>query len=116
MVLNSTILTPNTSSYIKNVDAKWCENLEAIAGYNWCKILFDNLCDAGRQWKLCRRLKKDKPPILGCSIFVIVPHCNHPTTFQLILGHDYNVSIIIFTILNLILFIICGHRFTILTT
>jgi hypothetical protein len=48
MVLNITILTLSTSSYIRNVDAKWCENLEAIAGYNWCKIVFDNLRDAGR--------------------------------------------------------------------
>jgi hypothetical protein len=72
MVLNSMILRPNTSSYIKRLDAKWCENLEAIAGYNWCKIVFDNLRDAGRQWTLCKRLKKDKPSILGCSIFLIV--------------------------------------------
>jgi hypothetical protein len=116
MVLNNTILTPNTSSYIKNNDAKWCENLKAIAGYNWCKIVFDNLLDTDHQWKLCRRLKKDKPPILGCNIFLIVSHCNHPTTFQLILGHDYYVGIINFNIVNLIPFIICGHRFTILTT
>jgi hypothetical protein len=77
MVLNSTILTPNTSSYIRKVDAKWCQNLEDICGYNWCKIVFDNLRDTGHQWTLCRRLKKDKPPILGCSIFLIVSYCYH---------------------------------------
>jgi hypothetical protein len=48
MVLNSMILTPNTSSYIREVDAKWCQNMEDIAGYNWCKIVFDNLRDVGR--------------------------------------------------------------------
>jgi hypothetical protein len=34
MVPNNTILTPNTSSYIRKVDAKWGQNLEDIAGYN----------------------------------------------------------------------------------
>jgi hypothetical protein len=48
MVLSSMILTPNTSSYIREVDAKWCQNMEDIAGYNWCKIVFDNLRDVGR--------------------------------------------------------------------
>jgi hypothetical protein len=81
------ILTPNTSSYIRKVDAKWCENLEAIAGYNWCKIVFDNLRDAGHEWTLCRRLKKDKPPILGWFIFLIVGYYYDPNTFHLLLGY-----------------------------
>jgi hypothetical protein len=41
MAMDSTIMTPNTSTYIRNVDAKWCQNLESIAGYNWCKIAHD---------------------------------------------------------------------------
>jgi hypothetical protein len=36
MVLDSNLLTPNTSCYIRNVDAHWCRNLESIAHYNWC--------------------------------------------------------------------------------
>jgi hypothetical protein len=28
--------------------------------------------DVGQKWKLCRKLNKDRPPILGCSIFLIV--------------------------------------------
>jgi hypothetical protein len=117
MVLNKTIPTPNTSSYIWKADAKWCENLEAIAGYNWwCIIVFDNLCNAGRQWALCRRFKKDKPPILGCSIFLIVSYCYYPNTFHLLLGHTYNLNNTISILLNLIPFIIYSHRSTILTT
>jgi hypothetical protein len=94
MVLNNMILTPN----VRKVDAKWYENMDAIVGYNWCKIVFDNLRDAGRQWTLCRRLKKDKPPILGCSIFLIVSYCYHPNTFHLLLGHIYNLNNTIFTL------------------
>jgi hypothetical protein len=116
MVLNSTILTPNTSSYIRKVDAKSCENLEAIAGYNWCKIVFDKLRDAGHQWTLYRRLKKDKPPILGCSIFLIVSYCYHPNTFHLLFGHTYNLNNSISILLNRIPFIIYCHRSTIFTT
>jgi hypothetical protein len=72
MVVNNILLTPNTFAYLRNVDAHWCQDLQAIAGYNWCKIVLDNLREAGRKWKLNRQLKLGKPPILGCSIFLIV--------------------------------------------
>jgi hypothetical protein len=43
MVLTSNFLTPSTTCYLKPVDALWYQSLEAIAGYNWCKIVRDNL-------------------------------------------------------------------------
>jgi hypothetical protein len=53
MVLNNNFLTPNTYCYIRPVDALWCRDMSAIAGYNWCKIIYDNTREAGRK---CRWL------------------------------------------------------------
>jgi hypothetical protein len=49
MVLNSNFLKPNTYCYIRPVVALWCRDMKAIAGYNWCKIVYDNTRDAGRK-------------------------------------------------------------------
>jgi hypothetical protein len=47
MVLNINFLTPNTYCYIIPVDALWCRGTKAIASYNWCKIIHDNMREAG---------------------------------------------------------------------
>jgi hypothetical protein len=52
MVLNSNFLTPNTYCYIRPVDALWCRDISAIAGYNWCKIVYNNTREAGHKWKV----------------------------------------------------------------
>jgi hypothetical protein len=72
MVLNSNFLTPNTYCYIRPIDALWCCNTRAIAGYNWCKIVYDNTREAGRKWKVARCRRMDMPTILGCSLFLMV--------------------------------------------
>jgi hypothetical protein len=72
MVLNSNFLTPNTYFYIKPIDALWCRDTSAIAGYNWCKIVYDNTREAGRKWKVAQRLGMDSPTVLGCSLFLMV--------------------------------------------
>jgi hypothetical protein len=72
MVLNNNFLTPNTYCYIRPVDALWCCDMRAIAGYNCCKIIYDNTREAGRKWKVARRLGTDIPTIPGCSLFLMV--------------------------------------------
>jgi hypothetical protein len=110
MVLNCNLLTPNTNGYLRPIDAKWCEELDATAGYNWCKIVFDNLRESGRKWKLNRKLGITWPAILGCSIFLIVSTtCNLSCSNYLISAHMhihyltwwYNVPTQIFYLDNL---------------
>jgi hypothetical protein len=72
MVLNNILLTPNTSSYIRNVDALWCQDLQSISQYKWCKIIYYNLMEAGKKWNFNKELRLQRPPIIGCSIFLIV--------------------------------------------
>ncbi|TVU13740.1 hypothetical protein EJB05_37166, partial [Eragrostis curvula] len=72
MVANLTILTPNTDSYIRIADAKLCENLKTIQRIDWCKVVLDNLRDAGRKWKAA---KKEKPSIHGCVLKSIIGTC-----------------------------------------
>jgi hypothetical protein len=72
MVLNNNFLKPNTYCYIKLVDALWCRDMSAIAGYNWCKIVYDNTKEAGRKSKVARCLIMNRPTILGCSLFLMV--------------------------------------------
>jgi hypothetical protein len=72
MVLNNNFLTPNTYCYIRPVDALWCCDTRAIVGYNWCKIIYDNMREAGRKWKVDRHLRMDRPNVLGCSLFLMV--------------------------------------------
>jgi hypothetical protein len=72
MVLNSYFLTPNTYCYIKPVDTLWCRDMSTIAGYNWCKIVYDNTREVGRKWKVALHLKMDRPVVLGCSLFLMV--------------------------------------------
>jgi hypothetical protein len=72
MVLNSNFLTPNTYCYIRLVDALWCRDMMAIAGYNWCKINYDNTREADRKWKMDWQLGMEKLVVLGCSLFLMV--------------------------------------------
>jgi hypothetical protein len=72
MVLNSNFLTPNTSCYLKPIDALWCQDTGSIAGYNWCKVVSDNLRKSSRKWTVARQLGMEKPAILGCSLFLMV--------------------------------------------
>jgi hypothetical protein len=72
MVLNSGFLTPNTYCYIRPIDALWCQDTKAIAGYNWCKIVHENTREVGRKLKLARQLGITKPAIQGCSLFLMV--------------------------------------------
>jgi hypothetical protein len=72
MVLNSNFHTPNTYCYIGLVDALWCHDMKAIASYNWCKIVYDNTREAGHKWKVARRLRMDRPTVMGCSLFLMV--------------------------------------------
>jgi hypothetical protein len=46
MMLDSNFLTPNTYSYIRSVDALWCRDMSVVAGFNWCKIIYDNIKEA----------------------------------------------------------------------
>jgi hypothetical protein len=72
MVLNGSFLTPNTYCYIRPIDALWCQDTKAIAGYNWCKIVHENTREAGRKWMIARQLGITKPAIQGCSLFLMV--------------------------------------------
>jgi hypothetical protein len=72
MVMNSMFLTPNTYCYIRPIDKLWCHDMRAIASYNSCKIVYDNMREAGRKWKVARRLGMDRPAVLGCSLFLMV--------------------------------------------
>jgi hypothetical protein len=72
MALNNNFLTPNTYYYITPVDTLWCCDMKAIASYNWCKIVYDNTREADRKWKVARRLRMDRPAVLGCSLFLMV--------------------------------------------
>jgi hypothetical protein len=54
------------------VDALWCCNMRAIASYNWCKIIYDNVREAGHKWKVAQHLGMDKLDVLGCSLFLMV--------------------------------------------
>jgi hypothetical protein len=45
-MLDSNFLTPNTYSYIRSVDALWCRDMSVVAGFNWCKIIYDNIKEA----------------------------------------------------------------------
>jgi hypothetical protein len=71
-VLNSNFLTPNISFYLRPIDALWCQDNGSIAGYNWCKVVYDNLRVSGRKWKVSRQLGMEKPAILGPSLFLMV--------------------------------------------
>jgi hypothetical protein len=82
MVLNINFLTPNTYCYIRLVDALLCCDTRAIAGYNWCKIMYDNTREAGHKWKLARHLRMDKPIVLGCSLFLMVRSRYKCTSFS----------------------------------
>jgi hypothetical protein len=72
MVLNSSFLTPNTYCYIRPIDALWCHDTKAIAGYNWCKIVHENTREAGLKWKLAQQLGITRAAIQGCSLFLMV--------------------------------------------
>jgi hypothetical protein len=72
MVLNNNFLTPNTYYYIRPVDTLWCRDMKVIASYNWCKIVYDNTREASRMWKVARRLRMDKPTVMGCLLFLMV--------------------------------------------
>jgi hypothetical protein len=72
MVLNNNFLTPNTYCYIRPIDALWCHDMSAIAGYNWCKIIYDNTREACCKWKVARHLGMDRSVVLGCSLFLMV--------------------------------------------
>jgi hypothetical protein len=72
MVLNNNFLTPNTYCYIRPVDALWCQDTKAIAGYNWYKIVHENTREAGHKWKLALQLSITKPVIQGCLLFLMV--------------------------------------------
>jgi hypothetical protein len=72
MVLNNNFLTPNTYYYIRPVDALWCRDMKSIASYNWCKIIYVKLREACRKWKVARRLRIDRPTVMGCSLFLMV--------------------------------------------
>jgi hypothetical protein len=69
MVLNSNFLTSSTYYYIRPIDALWCRDTRAIAGYNWCKIVSDNTREAGRKWKVAWHLRMDMLAVLGYSLF-----------------------------------------------
>jgi hypothetical protein len=72
MALNNNFLTPNTYCYIRPIDALWCRNMRAIAGYNWCKIVYDNTRELDRKWKVAWWLGMDRPDVLGCSLFLMI--------------------------------------------
>jgi hypothetical protein len=72
MVLNNNFFTPNTYCYIRPVDALWCCDTKAIAGHNWCQIIYDNTRDGGQKWKTARHLGMEKPTVLGWSIFLML--------------------------------------------
>jgi hypothetical protein len=72
MVMNSNFLTLNTYCYIRTVDALWCCDMRAIAGYNWCKIIYDNTREACRKWKVAQCLEMDRATVLGYSLFLMV--------------------------------------------
>jgi hypothetical protein len=72
MVSNNNFLTPNMYCYIRPIDALWCRNTRAIAGYNWCKIVYDDTREAGRKWKVAQHLGMDRPVVLGYSLFLML--------------------------------------------
>jgi hypothetical protein len=72
MVSNNNFLTPNMYCYIRPIDALWCRNTRAIAGYNWCKIVYDDTREAGRRWKVAQHLGMDRPVVLGYSLFLML--------------------------------------------
>jgi hypothetical protein len=96
MVLNSSFLTPNTYCYIKPLNALWCQDTKAIAGYNWCKIVHENTREAGRKWKLTRQLGITKLAIQGCSLFLMVMYnVSFFVILQVITTHtDLTISVV----------------------
>jgi hypothetical protein len=68
MVLNNNFLTPSTYSFIRPIDKLWCHDMSAIVDYNWCKIIYDNMREAGCKWKVAQRLGMDILVVLGCSL------------------------------------------------
>lgn len=108
MVANNTILTPNTDSYIRLSDVKWCEDLDTIQNINWSKVGVDYLRFAGRKWKAS---KKDRPPLLGCSIFLIVSVFFFFFTSLLVLVISFVILVFTFTssIFVLLLDILSGQ-------
>jgi hypothetical protein len=56
----------------------------AIAGYSWCKIVYDNTREAGRKWKVARRLGMDRSAVMGCSLFLMVQTVISPIHFHML--------------------------------
>jgi hypothetical protein len=84
MVLNNNFLTPNTYCYIRHVDALWCRDRRAIASYNWCKIVYDHMREAGHKWKVARCLGMDRPIVMSCSLFLMVRTVVSPIHFHML--------------------------------
>jgi hypothetical protein len=84
MVLNNNFLTPNTYCYIRPIDTIWCHDTRVIAGYNWCKIVYDNMREAGHKWKVAWCLRTGMSNVLGCSLFLMVQTCYTCNSFSYI--------------------------------